>query len=71
MDDGFRARNIGTFEDLLAACVEMGVAFMVCEMGMLARDLSASKLRTDVPVTPGGLVTFLSTAHKDGSVVFI
>lgn len=71
MDDGFGDQKIATFEDLLSACVELGVTFMVCEMGLKARNLSADDLRKDVPVEPGGLVTFLSTAHKDGSIVFI
>lgn len=71
MDDGFRANNIATFEDLLTACVELGVTFMVCEMGLRARDLSAESLREDIPVEPGGLVTFLSNATNDGSIVFV
>ena len=71
MDNRFRAQKIATFEDLLAACVELGVTFMVCEMGLKARNLSADELRTDIPVEPGGLVTFLSNATKDGSIVFI
>lgn len=71
MDDAFAAQNIGTFEDLLSACVEMGVTVMVCEMGLKARDLSAETLRRDIPVTPGGLVTLLSGVSKSGSVVFI
>lgn len=71
MDAQFQTQKIGTFEDLLTACVELGVTFMVCEMGLKARNLSAENLRTDVPVKPGGLVTFLSDASKTGSIVFI
>ena len=71
MDDYFFEQSIGTFEDLLSACVEMGVSIMVCEMGLKARNLSAQALRNDIPVTPGGLVTFLSNASKNGSVVFV
>lgn len=71
MDDGFGEQKIATFEDLLSACVELGVTFMVCEMGLKARNLSAENLRQDVPVEPGGLVTFLSSASTNGSIVFI
>ena len=71
MDDGFKSQKIATFEELLSACIELGVTIMVCEMGLKARDLSAGTLRDDIPITPGGLVTFLSDAHADGSVVFI
>ena len=70
-DSQFQTQKIATFEDLLAACVELDVTFMVCEMGLKARHLSAEDLRTDIPVEPGGLVTFLSNATKDGSIVFI
>jgi peroxiredoxin family protein len=71
MDDGFAADKIGTFEELLSACMDFGVTFMVCDMGLKARGLSANNLRDDIPVTSGGLVTFLSNANADGSVVFI
>ncbi len=71
MDDDFAAQKIGTFEELLSACLEMGVVIMVCEMGLKARGLSAAALREDIPVTSGGLVTFLSKTTADGSVVFI
>lgn len=71
MDDGFAADKIGTFEDLLSACKELGVTFMVCEMGLKARGLHLENLRDDIDITSGGLVTFLSNAHADGSVVFI
>lgn len=71
MDDGFRARKIGTFEELLEACLAFDVTFMVCDMGLRARDMTLDDLREDVPVTPGGLVTFFTTAARDGAVVFI
>jgi len=71
MDDRFQTQKIATFEELLTACMELGVTFMVCEMGVKARNLVADNLRKDVPVKPGGLVTFLSDTSKDGSIVFI
>ena len=71
LDDRYDAQGVATFEVLLAACVEMGATFMVCEMGLRARGLEAMPLRDDVPVQPGGLVTFLNDASKDGAILFI
>ena len=71
MDDAFKAQGIADFETLLTGCVEMGCAFMVCEMGLRARGLEGMKLRADVPVREGGLVTFLNDASKDGAILFI
>jgi peroxiredoxin family protein len=71
MDADFQAKGVGTFEELLTACVEMEVVFMVCEMGLRARGLEHAPLRSDVPVTTGGVVTFLNDAEKDGAVIFI
>lgn len=47
------------FETLLASCVELGVAFMACEMGLKAVGLSREGLRPDVPIAEGGLATLL------------
>jgi len=63
--------GIATFEELLGACVELGVTVMVCEMGLKAEGLTAADLRPDVPVTEGGLVTFLGAAKDGGQVVVI
>jgi peroxiredoxin family protein len=63
--------GIAGFEELLAACVELGVTIMVCEMGLKAENMTAEDLRADVPVKPGGLVTFLAEAGEDGRIVFI
>jgi peroxiredoxin family protein len=71
MDARFTARKVATFEDLLSACQEMGVTFMVCEMGLVARDLVAGDLRQDITIEPGGLVSFLSMAGKHSNLVFI
>ena len=71
VDAGYAARGVGAFEDLLSACVELGVTFMVCEMGLRARDLDDLALRDDVPIQEGGLVTVLKDAESDGTVVLI
>jgi peroxiredoxin family protein len=71
LDDDFRARGVATFEELLAATVEMGVLFMACEMGLRALGLEAGGLRGDVPIETVGAVTFLNDASKHGTVLFI
>jgi peroxiredoxin family protein len=63
--------GIATFEELLSACVELGVTVMVCEMGLKAEDMTAADLRPDVPVREGGLVTFYADAGEDGKIVFV
>lgn len=70
-DAQLQARGLGGFEELLAACVALGATVMVCEMGLRAAGLNLADLRQDVPVTPGGLVTFLADASARGAVVFV
>ncbi|MGE5545673.1 MAG: DsrE/DsrF/DrsH-like family protein [Solirubrobacterales bacterium] len=71
MDDQFKAKGVGTFEELLEACVALGVRVMVCEMGLRALCMDADTLRPDVPVEKGGVVTFLADASKDGAMIFV
>lgn len=71
MDAQFKARNVATFEELLEACVALGVRFMVCEMGLKALGMDPDDLRPDVPVEKGGVVTFLADASRDGAMLFI
>jgi len=40
-------------------------------MGLRAVGLEGATLRADVPVQPGGLVTFLEDARGDGAALFI
>jgi len=58
----FRAKGTATFEELLSACVELGVTFMVCEMGLKAFDIEHGDLRDDISFAIGGVVTFLNDA---------
>lgn len=71
LDAAFQERGVAGFETLLSACLELGVRFMVCEMGLKAMDLRREDLRTDIAFDVGGVVTFLNDARKDGSVIFI
>lgn len=71
MDADFKRRGVATFEELLEACVLLGVRFMVCEMGLKALGMDPDALRPDVPVGKGGVVTFLADASKDGAMMFV
>lgn len=71
VDAGFADRGAGTFEELLGACVELGATFMVCDMGLRAKDIARAALRDDVLFEEGGLVTFLNDARADGAMLFI
>ena len=70
-DEHCREHNIATFEELLDACVSMKVRFLVCEMGLRAIQVAREKIRDDVPVEEGGVVTFLTDASKNGAMIFI
>jgi peroxiredoxin family protein len=59
LDARNRSRGVAGFEELLQACVALGVEIMVCEMGMRALDLEAQALREDLPIREGGLATLL------------
>jgi peroxiredoxin family protein len=54
-----KQRGVGDFETLLQACVELGVRFIVCEMGLRSLAIDRTKLRADVPFTVAGIVTLL------------
>jgi peroxiredoxin family protein len=71
VDAEFAERGVGTFEELLQACVELGATVMVCDMGLRAKDIARATLRDDVPLVEGGLVTFLNDARADGAMIFI
>lgn len=67
----FTKQGVATFEELLSACRELHATFMVCEMGLRAENLAFADLRDDIAYEEGGLVTFLTDARADGSVVMI
>ncbi len=59
-----RQRGVGDFETLLQACVELGVRFIVCEMGLRSLAIDRTKLRADVPFTVAGIVTLLEETRS-------
>jgi len=70
-DAALTAKGLGGFEELLSACVLLGAQVMVCEMGLRALGLDIHQLRPDVEIIPGGLITFLGDASKDGAMLFV
>ncbi len=70
-DAALKAKGIGDFEELLAACAALGATIMVCEMGLRAEGIGPTQLRDDLKITEGGLVTFLRDAAPDGAMLFI
>ena len=54
-----KQRGVGDFETLLQACIELGVRFIVCEMGLRSLAIDRTSLRADVPFTIAGIVTLL------------
>jgi peroxiredoxin family protein len=69
VDEDLRARGVAGFEELLSACVELGVRFIACEMGLRAMRLEPSALRSDVPIEVAGVVTFLGDASPGGAML--
>jgi peroxiredoxin family protein len=68
-DHQFKERRIGDFETLLSACVELGVRFIVCEMGLRAQGLDPASLRDDVPCETAGIVTLLDATPAGAQLV--
>jgi len=58
-----RERGVGDFETLLQACVELGVRFIVCEMGLRSLAIDRASLRSDVPFAVAGIVTLLEATR--------
>jgi peroxiredoxin family protein len=70
-DADFQARGVAAFEELLEASVALGVTVMACEMGLRAGGIEVARLRADVPVVSGGVVTFLNDASSQGGLLFV
>jgi len=68
LDRVFRARGAAGIEELLAACKELRVSFLVCSMGLRVADVARGSLRSDLPVEETGLVDVLS---RGGTLTFV
>jgi len=63
LDRAFRARGAAGIEELLGACQELGVALLVCSMGMRVAGIAKTDLRSDLRLEETGLTDVLSRAR--------
>ncbi len=70
-DEDFAEKGVATLEELIESSAELGVRFMVCEMGLVAEGLKDIPLRDDLTIEVTGVVTFFDDAEAGGSVVYI
>lgn len=68
LDGAFRARGAAGFEELLMACKELGVAFLVCSLGLRVAGLTRADLRPDLAIEETGLTDILS---RSGTLTFV
>ncbi|MGF1639513.1 MAG: hypothetical protein ACFCUO_01040 [Rhodospirillales bacterium] len=71
VDDRYRARGVAGFDELITACAELGVRFLVCEMGLRAKGLTGADLRADLPLEETGVVTLLADASANGAMLLV
>ncbi|MFV3076640.1 hypothetical protein [Niveispirillum fermenti] len=64
-------RGVGTFDELLTACAELGARFLACEMGWRALGIREPRLRPDLAVETTGMVTLLGGVRPGDQLVFI
>jgi peroxiredoxin family protein len=69
-DAAWRAKRVAGFEELLAACRELRVRLIACEMALRVADLAPAALRDDLKPEVAGVVTFLHAA-AGGATVFV
>ena len=70
-DRDYARLGVATFDELFSACVELGVRFIVCEMGLRAAGIKPEDLRDDLTIDTAGIVTFLGDASKDGAMLLV
>lgn len=70
-DEDFAGKGVATLDELIDSCAELGVEFMVCEMGLRAEGLENRNPRDGLDLKRTGIVTFLNDAEPGGSIVYI
>ena len=60
LDRAFTNRGAAGFEEILLACKEIGIEFLVCSMGLRVANLTVHELRRELAVEEAGLVEILS-----------
>lgn len=70
-DEQFEARGVATMNELIESAQELGITFMVCEMGLRAEGLENQPIREGMTITRTGVVTFINEASADGSIIYV
>ncbi len=65
------AKGIATIEEMLGACVELGVVFMACDMGLQACGIDRADFRADIEIGHGGAAAFIRDASRHGTILFV
>ena len=63
-------QGLPDFEEMLQACIDLPIRFMVCEMGLNLLKINKQLLRNDINIAEGGLFTFLEDSSK-GQIIFV
>lgn len=64
-------RGVGTFDELLTGCAELGVTFLACEMGWRALGIREPVLHPGLNVETTGMVTLLGRVRPGDQLLFI
>lgn len=70
-DADFATRGVATMNELIESAVELGITFMVCEMGLRAEGLEDQPFREGIEIPRTGVVTFINDASADGSIIYV
>ncbi|MDA0996580.1 MAG: DsrE family protein [Proteobacteria bacterium] len=70
-DADFKSKGVACLDELLEACRDLKVKFMVCEMGLVAEGIADKPLRNDLEIERTGIVALYGDAGSDGRIVFI
>ncbi len=70
-DADFALKGVATMDELIESCNELGVTFLVCEMGLRAEGLEDTPSISSLNVERTGVVTFLNEASPKGSIIYI
>jgi peroxiredoxin family protein len=70
-DKHYQDKGIAGFDELLAACTDLGVTLHVCETALVAHDIDPASLRQYLPLKGGGYVGFLASLDDTTQQIFI
>ncbi len=70
-DEDFAEKGVATMDELIDSAAELGITFMVCEMGLRAESLEDREPRPGLDLARTGVVTFLNDAEQGGSIVYV